>query len=70
MMFTPLKAFDESMLTKKQTMHDIDKNTWQPEALYAQFFSEDGCQFSLKISFVEEELLRTNRNKTLATDAP
>ena len=61
MQFTPFKAFDESMLTGKMTVHDIDKNTWHPDALYAQFFSEDGCQFSLRAFFAEEEMMKNNR---------
>lgn len=31
----PFKAFDESLLTGKQTINDIDKNLWQPDAIYA-----------------------------------
>ena len=70
MTFTPFKAFDESLLHGKQTINDIDKNAWQPEALYAHFFSEDGCQFSLKAAFIEEELLRANRIKSAVVENP
>ena len=35
MTMRPFKAFDESMLTGKQTINDIDKNSWQPDAIYA-----------------------------------
>ena len=59
--FTPMKAFNENMLTGKMTVHDIDKNAWFPDALYALFFSEEGCQFSLRAFFVEEEIMKNNR---------
>ena len=58
MTFTPFKAFDENLLTGKQTVNDIDKTLWQPDALFGQFFSEDGCTFSLKVQFLEEEVVR------------
>lgn len=35
MLFSPFKAFDENALTGKLTVNEIDKNAWQPEAIYA-----------------------------------
>ena len=61
MTMRPFRAFDEGMLTAKQSINDVDKNLWQPEALYAQFFSQDGCSFSLTVNYVEEEAMRDNR---------
>ncbi len=57
----PFKAFDANQLTGKQTLLDVDKNLWQPDAVFAQFFSENGCEFNLTVKFVEEEEQRENR---------
>ena len=57
----PFKAFDANLLTGKQTLLDVDKNLWQPDAVFAQFFSENGCEFNLTVKFVEEEEQRENR---------
>lgn len=34
MTLIPFKCFDKNLLGSKQTMADVDKNLWQPEALY------------------------------------
>ena len=39
MIMRPFRAFDENLLSGKQTLADVDKNLWQPDAIYAQFFS-------------------------------
>ena len=61
MTMRPFKAFDEGLLTGKQTINDVDKNLWQPDAIYAQFFSQDGCSFRLTVNYVEEEATRESR---------
>lgn len=42
---------------------EVDKNTWQPEAIYCQFFSVRGCMFNLTALFTEEALMREKRIK-------
>ena len=42
-------------------MIDVDKAAWQPEAVYVQFFSQDGCSFSLTANYKEEEEMREKR---------
>ena len=39
MILRPFKAFDETLLAPKQQVADWDKTLWQPEAIFAQFFS-------------------------------
>lgn len=31
----PFKAFDKHLLTAKQSILDVDKNLWQPDAIFA-----------------------------------
>ena len=57
----PFAAFDEASLGPKQAMIDVDKAAWQPEAVYVQFFSQDGCSFSLTANYKEEEEMREKR---------
>lgn len=61
MIMRPWRAFDETLLTGKQTKDDVDKSMWQPDAIFAQFFSQEGCSFSITANFVEEEAMRENR---------
>lgn len=51
----PFKAFDKNALSAKQSLLDIDKNLWQPDAIYAQFASTSGVLFTLNANFTEEE---------------
>ena len=41
----------------------MDKDAWQPDALYIQFFSIKGCIFNLISMFVDEVQMRENRKK-------
>ena len=36
---------------------------WQPDALYAQFFSQEGCEIKVTANFTEEEAIRANRKQ-------
>ena len=42
---------------------EFDKNTWQPEAVYCQFFSITGCMFNLTALYTEEAMMREKRKK-------
>lgn len=65
----PFKAFDASLLTSKQTVLDVDKNLWQPDYIFAQFFSEEGCSFNLTVNFIEEDQIRENRKNRRTSNA-
>jgi hypothetical protein len=41
----PFTYFDSNLLGKKETMQDVDKSLWQPEALYIMCFTNEGCHF-------------------------
>ena len=59
----PIKCFDKSLISKNQCLADIDKNAWQPDALYILFFSVTGCRFSLTAQFTEEVQMRESRKQ-------
>ena len=56
MTLLPKLAFDENMCTeelKKRGDHDYKK--WQPEFIYIQFCSNNGCDFTLHVNFMAED---------------
>ena len=61
----PFKAFDENQLGPKQNLADVDKQLWQPDFIYIQFFSQEGCVIKFLANFTEEEAMRESR-KNLA----
>ena len=63
MILRPVKAFDVKLLSQKQQKLDQDKNLWQPEAVFCQFFSITGCMFNLTAVFTEEAMMREKRKK-------
>ena len=63
MILRPVKAFDVKLLSQKQQKLDQDKNLWQPEDVFVQFFSLTGCMFNLTVVFTEEALMREKRKK-------
>ena len=64
----PERAFDSSLLGPKQKAEDMDKHLWQPDAIYAQFFSQEGCEIKVTANFTEEEAIRANRKQMGGTD--
>ena len=46
----------------------MDKHLWQPDAIYAQFFSQEGCEIKVTANFTEEEAIRANRKMMGGTD--
>lgn len=57
----PQTAFEYELLTKKERQAGFDKEMWQPQFLYAMFTSRAGCQFGIKLEFVDEEELAQKR---------
>ena len=59
----PRKAMDD---THRNPRQELDKNMWHADAIYAQFFSQEGVTFTLTVNFTEEEAMRENRRNLKA----
>ena len=62
----PFAFFDTNLLKPKETVQDIDKNLWQPEAIYIMCFSNEGSHFQLTVNFIDEEEMREKRRNMKA----
>lgn len=63
MVMKPFKAFDRSLLPEKMSILDVDKNLWQPESIFGQFFSNSGCVLTVHVNFIEEDEMKEKRRR-------
>jgi hypothetical protein len=56
MILSPKLAFDENMLTEAEKKRgEFDLKKWQPEFIFIQFCSNNGCDFTLHVNFIAED---------------